>query len=622
MNSPILNRYAETNPFSLHSLKTRVTLFTLAIFVVGLWLLAFYASRELREDMQRLLGEQQSSTVSFVATEINQELENRLGVLGKVAGIISPAILGNPAHLQTLLKQRLILQGPFNAGVVVVNSEGTGIADTHLSAGRIGGEHSDVATIATALNEGKSTIGHPHLAKNRKSPEFGMAVPIRDSRGKVIGALAGVTDLGQPNFLGNITQNRYGTSGGYLLIAPRPRLIVSATDKSRVMEALPAPGVSPWIDRAVQGYEGTNVFRNPLGIDVLTSVKAVPVTGWIMVVALPVEEAFAPIRAMQQRMMMATILLTLLAGSLTWWMLKRQLSPMLTAVRTLAALSDDKQPLQPLPITRQDEIGDLLIGFNRLLETLGRREEALKRSNVDLQRFAEVTAHHLQEPARRMATYAERLTRQLNDGTDDGETRLSLDFIGQEARRQKDLLRDIERYLAADQPRNKVKSVDARQMVTKILARAKDRIGAAGAEITVGELPPAWIDAPRLVDLFEAMLDNALQHGSAESRRWQDGDAAAVSTGAPLKITIDGEHDGALVRYRVSDNGPGIEEQYRERVFRVFERLSSGGDVASTGIGLAIVRRIAESCGGRAWIEETPGGGCRVLFELPVGVAQ
>jgi signal transduction histidine kinase len=87
---------------------------------------------------------------------------------------------------------------------------------------------------------------------------------------------------------------------------------------------------------------------------------------------------------------------------------------------------------------------------------------------------------------------------------------------------------------------------------------------------------------------------------------------------APLHITIEGECvGGTLVRYRVSDNGPGIEAEYRERVFRAFERLESGGHDNGTGIGLAIVRRIAESCGGRAWIEETPGGGCSTRFELP-----
>jgi signal transduction histidine kinase len=71
------------------------------------------------------------------------------------------------------------------------------------------------------------------------------------------------------------------------------------------------------------------------------------------------------------------------------------------------------------------------------------------------------------------------------------------------------------------------------------------------------------------------------------------------------------------VRYSVSDNGPGVEAEYRERVFRVFERLTANGE--GTGIGLAILRRVAESTGGHAWIEETPGGGCRVLFDLPAG---
>ena len=237
----------------------------------------------------------------------------------------------------------------------------------------------------------------------------------------------------------------------------------------------------------------------------------------------------------------------------------------------------------------------------------------LARSHADLQRFAEVTAHHLQEPARRMASYAERLDTQLAGKLDDPEARLSLDFIGQQARYQQNMLSDVERYLAADQPRGALVLSDARQTVAVLLARAQDRISAAGAEITVGELPPAWIDAPRLADLFEIVLDNALQHGTAESRRWRDGTPAAPEV-APLHITIDGERVAALVRYRVSDNGPGIEEQYRERVFRAFERLESGGD--GTGIGLAIVRRIAESSGGRAWIEEAPGGGCSVLFEL------
>jgi hypothetical protein len=196
------------------------------------------------------------------------------------------------------------------------------------------------------------------MGKKVPAPIVGMAVPIRDVGGKVIGALAGVTDLGRPNFLGNVTANRYGKTGGYLLVAPQYRLVVSATDKRRVMEVLPAPGINPMLDRFVQGYEGSAILVNPLGVEVLASARSVPDAGWYVVALLPLEEAFAPVRAMQQRMLIVTIFLTLLAGGLTWWMLRRQLSPMLAAVRTLTTLSASDQPPQPTDRWLQSPAGN------------------------------------------------------------------------------------------------------------------------------------------------------------------------------------------------------------------------------------------------------------------------
>ncbi len=221
---------------------------------------------------------------------------------------------------------------------------------------------------------------------------------------------------------------------------------------------------------------------------------------------------------------------------------------------------------------------------------------------ADLQRFAEVTAHHLQEPARRVASYAGRLRTQLGGRIDDADVRLSLDFISQQAVRLQELLRDVELYLAADQPRGKVESCAVEQTLAPLLRQLAVPIAEAGARVTVGQLPAVLIDAPRLADLLRAALENALRHGRGERS---------------LHIDIGGERIGETVRYQISDNGPGVEEQYRRRVFRVFERLSSSGE--GTGVGLAILRRITESAGGQAWLEETPQGGCRLVFELPAG---
>ncbi|MFZ4539241.1 ATP-binding protein [Propionivibrio sp.] len=371
-----------TNIFQWHSIKTRVTFLTLAIFLVSIWLLSYFASRMLHKDMERLLGAQQFSTASMVADQVNNALESRLKALEKVAGTSARAQREGAAAMQALIDQRPILQTLFNGGILVLSVDGTVAAEYTSSARRIGVNYMDLDVVAAALKEGQSTIGRPFIGKVIKSPVIAMAAPIFNAQGKVIGALMGVTYLSLPNFLDGITEGRYGQTGGYLINAPQYRLIVTSSDKARIMETLPAPGINPLIDRFIEGYEGSAVFVNPAGVEVLASVKGVPVAGWYVTAQLPSAEAFAPIRDMQQRMLLATILLTLLAGGLTWWVLQRQLSPMLVAARTLTTLSDTGQPSQPLPIARPDEIGQLIGGFNRQLEIVWQREKALRESEA------------------------------------------------------------------------------------------------------------------------------------------------------------------------------------------------------------------------------------------------
>ncbi len=368
------------NFLHLRSLKTRLTLFMLVIFLICIWSLAFYTSRMLREDMQHMLSDQQFSSVSLLAAKVNQEIDGRLRALEKIVGSISPGMLKDTAALQTFLEQRILLQSLFNGGAFVTGVDGTATASIPLSAERIGNNYIDRDYISTVLKDGKSIIGRPVMGRALYSPIFAIAVPIRDISNKVIGAMAGVTDLSKLNFLDNITEGNYGKTGGYFLVAPQYRLIVTASDKTRALEQFPAPGVNPVLDQYLQGKEGSDVYVNPLGIEVLGSAKRIPVAGWFLGAILPTKEAFAPIRAMQLRMLLSTIFMSLLVGVLTRWILTSQLSPMFAAARTLAIQSGTNQPLQPLPITSQDEIGELIGGFNNLLETLKQRDEALRES--------------------------------------------------------------------------------------------------------------------------------------------------------------------------------------------------------------------------------------------------
>jgi PAS domain S-box-containing protein len=366
-----------------HSIKTRITLATLIIFVISLWILALYASRMLREDMKHHLGEQQQSAVSFVAEQVNDELAERFASLKRIASQIDAPLKGNRPALQALLEQRPILDLLFNGGVFVTGPDGISLASAPLApegVPRIGVNYMDRDFIITALREGKPVIGKPVMGKVLKSPIVAMSVPIFDAQGRVVGALVGVINLGKPSFLDKITRNRYGKTGGYVLIAAQHRLVVIATDKTRIMESLPAVGVNAWVDKFAEGYEGATVAVNPKGVEVLVSGKRIPAVGWYMLASLPTAEAFAPIHAMQQRVLIVTILLTLLAGILTWWMLRRQLAPMLATTKALAAISATNLPPQSLPVPSQDEIGDLIGGFNRLLDSLAQRDAALNES--------------------------------------------------------------------------------------------------------------------------------------------------------------------------------------------------------------------------------------------------
>ncbi|MEI7816987.1 MAG: cache and HAMP domain-containing protein [Desulfuromonadales bacterium] len=372
---------APSTIFEWRSLKTRITLTMLAIFVIGIWSLVFFTSYTLKNDLEKELGEQQLSTVSIIAAEISTGLTDRMSVLEQVANLITPAMMGDTASMQAFIEGRPAFSTMFNGGVFVLLPDGTAIADFPISTGRLGLNFMDRKYAIGALKEGKTTIGRPVMDKALRSTIFSIATPIHDAQGKVIGALNGTVDLAKPNFISRITDNSYGKTGGFLLVSQQIRTIVYATDKKRIMEVLPAHGVNPLIDRFIQGHDGTGITNRPSdGVEILTSAKSIPVSGWYAVAMMPTEEAFAPINSLQKRGLLAAILLTLLAGGLTWWMLKRQLAPIFTTINTLSALSDIDKPLQLLPITRQDEIGELIGSFNRLLETLRQREETLRES--------------------------------------------------------------------------------------------------------------------------------------------------------------------------------------------------------------------------------------------------
>ena len=359
-----------------HSLKTRVTLDVLTIFLVSIWSLSFYVGVQLQGDLQRQLSKQQFSTVSFLAADADRVLKAHLHSLGRLAGELGSTFLGDSSSIKEQLSTRPVLLDTFNAGIVVVNGEGAslgeGEGDAQLS-------YLELDSVSTALREGRSTIGSAGVDPLSGLPVFAMSVPINDDRARVVGALVGIVSLTYRNFLDQITESYYGQSGYFLIVSEKDQRIVVGTGKRRILEKLLPDTANPLLERFAQGFDETGVTIDAQQ-EILASARRIPVAGWYLVAALPTPEAFALVRDMQFNMFTAAIFLSLLAGGLTWWILRREFAPMLSAVKTLTHLSTSSEAPRPLPINRPDEIGELIGGFNQLLGALAARQNALRES--------------------------------------------------------------------------------------------------------------------------------------------------------------------------------------------------------------------------------------------------
>ena len=378
-------------PWLPHSIKTRVTLSALAVFLLSLWLLSSLTSWLLEKDTTQLVANAQTSAASQVAAQIDRELNSRLEALEQSAEMIGNDLMADPVALQKALEQCPLLKTLFTGSVQVVNSSGISIANAPYTAERIGTEYRhQVDAIAAALDDGRASVGSPRIGLVTGQPLVPLAVPIRDDDGLIIGALGGAIDLSLPTFFDDLTAQGYGRTGTYSVVSRSLRTVVTSTDRSRIMLELPQPGVVPVIDRVTAGAQGTDIYTNEHGVTMLATVVNLEITDWFVAVMTPVADAFAPIEQMKRRMTLVSLLVALLAALTIWLVLRRQLMPMLQTVDRLRQLEDSDQQLSPLPLTRRQEIDYLIKAFNHLFTTLKQREEDLKKTNSLMQSFLHI----------------------------------------------------------------------------------------------------------------------------------------------------------------------------------------------------------------------------------------
>jgi PAS domain S-box-containing protein len=248
------------------------------------------------------------------------------------------------------------------------------------------------------------------------------------------------------------------------------------------------------------------------------------------------------------------------------------------------------------------------ITTERLVEQDLRESEArlerlnadLARSNADLQQFAYVASHDLQEPLRMITSYAQLLARKYPSQTD-GEAEMLVGNIVNGAARMRILLTDLLQYAeigACDEHQDQV--ADLNGVIEHVRQNLKDAIESSGAVIESGALPTLRADGTYLTPLFQNLASNAIKYRNSEAPR----------------VRVSAEMVNGELRFAVSDNGIGIDAEYHRKIFDVFQRLH-GRDVPGTGLGLAICKRVVERYRGRIWVESQKGHGATFFFTLP-----
>lgn len=240
----------------------------------------------------------------------------------------------------------------------------------------------------------------------------------------------------------------------------------------------------------------------------------------------------------------------------------------------------------------------------RTLE-LAERAKDLTRSNSELQQFAYVASHDLQEPLRMVASFTQLLAKRYRDKLD-GDARDFINYAVDGATRMQTLISDLLTYSRVGTQGKPLEPTACDEVLDRVLRNLKFAIEESGAKVTREPLPVVMADAPQLGQLFQNLISNAIKfHGET-----------------PPRVEISAKSSGGIWTFSVRDNGIGISPEHSERIFIIFQRLHTRTEYSGTGIGLAVCKKVAERHGGSIWVESAPEGGSIFRFTIPVAKIQ
>jgi light-regulated signal transduction histidine kinase (bacteriophytochrome) len=249
-------------------------------------------------------------------------------------------------------------------------------------------------------------------------------------------------------------------------------------------------------------------------------------------------------------------------------------------------------------ITEMKEANDAVLASQKILVAKTRE---LERSNAELEQFAYVASHDLQEPLRMVVCYMELLERDYKGRLEDKADKF-IQYAIDGAHRMKQLIDDLLAYSRIGTLGRPFERVDSGEVVRRAITALSLAIEEANAEIVVGEMPTLVADPVQLGQVFQNLLSNAIKFRGEQ----------------PPRVAVQARRFDDVFEFTIDDNGIGFQQEYADRIFQMFQRLHERQKYGGSGIGLALAKRVVERHGGTISVSSTPGVGSCFRFAIPV----
>ena len=392
------------------------------------------------------------------------------------------------------------------------------------------------------------------------------ATPVEAETGEQRVLVNGLPPVLLATFLGQYLAEVPNVKGGESYLLDSNGAVVASSGKAVAPgEQVDHPGLLDALEGGDSGEFGDEYFAS----------SPVENTPWVVVSTAPADELFEPVQGANKWTPWLIFAAFALAAVAALWLLRR-------AARTAAELADAHGRLE---VTNQ---------------ALERRARELEQSNAELDQFASIASHDLQEPLRKVQMFSEKVADSESDTLSD-QGRDYLMRSSEAAGRMQLLIQDLLEFSrVATRARPMVKA-DLGALAREVVSDLEGAIEESGGTVEIGDLPTTAVDPAQIRRMFQNLISNGLKF----SRE-----------GVPPEVRVEGTERGRFVEIRVTDNGIGFDPKYANRIFRVFERLHGRGDYPGTGIGLALARKIAERHGGTVAADSTLGQGSTFTVTL------